>query len=131
MSHSAAVLILLLATSMELSAQAAGAGKSGPRALLPRDQEIALARSAAAPGVSDSARVLILTERGFEVAVPGSSSVTCIVNRSWPESLEPSCFDAESSLTVLPVELYRTEQRQKGRSDEAIEREITRLIRSS
>jgi hypothetical protein len=124
MSYSAAALILLLVTSMELSAQSAGAGKSGPRALLPRDQEIALARSAAPPGVSDSARILILTERGFEVAVPGSSPVTCIVNRSWPDSLEPSCFDAESTLSVLPVELYRTEQRQKGRSDEAIEREI-------
>lgn len=118
-------LTLLLALSgASLSAQAAGSGKSGRRALLPRDQEIALARSAAPPAVSDSARILVLTDRGFEVAVPGTTAVTCIANRSWPESLEPACFDAEASLTVLPVELYRTEERHKGRPDADIEREI-------
>lgn len=117
--------IFLFVIAMDLSAQGAGAGKSGPRTLMPRDQEIALARSAAPPAVSDSARVLVLSDHGFEVAVPGSSGVTCLVNRSWPESLEPECFDAEASQSLLPVELYRTEQGQKGRAHEAIEREIT------
>jgi hypothetical protein len=124
MRSSTAALILLFTISIELSAQAAGAGKSGPRTLLPRDQEIALARSAAPAAVSDSARVLVLTERGFEVAVPGTTGVTCLVNRSWPESLEPECFDAEASLTLLPVERYRTEERQKGRPNDVIEREV-------
>jgi hypothetical protein len=116
---------LLLCISGSLPAQTAGSGKSGRRALLPRDQEILLARSAAPPSVSDSARILVLTDRGFEVAVPGTTTVTCITNRSWPDSLEPSCFDAEASQTVLPVELYRTEERHKGRADADIEREIS------
>jgi len=108
-----------------LSAQAAGSGKSGRRSLLPREHEIALARSAAPPSVSDSARIMVLTDRGFEVAIKGTSPVTCLVNRSWPESLEPECFDAEASISVLPVELYRTEQRHLGRPDDAIEREVS------
>jgi hypothetical protein len=114
----------LIIAVAELPAQAAGSGKSGRRALMPREQEIALARSAAPHSVSDSARILVLTDTGFAVAVPGSSDVTCLVNRSWPESLEPECFDAEASRSVLPVELYRTGQRHLGREDAAIEREI-------
>jgi hypothetical protein len=119
------VFLLCLFAIESLPAQAAGSGKSGRRSLLPREQEIALARSAAPPSVSDSARVLVLTDRGFEVAIPGTSPVTCLVNRSWPESLEPECFDAEASLSILPVELYRTEQRHLGLSDDAIEREVS------
>lgn len=111
-----------------LSAQAAGSGKSGRRALMTRQEEIALARSAAPPSVSDSARVLVLTDRGYEVAIQGKNGVTCLVNRSWPESLEPECFDAEASVTVLPVELYRTEERHKGRPEEAIEREVSERL---
>lgn len=91
---------------------------------MPREREIALARSAAPDSVSDRARILALTDRGFEVAVQGTSPVTCIVNRSWPESVEPSCYDAEASATILPVEVYRTEERHKGRPEGAIEREI-------
>jgi len=119
-----AVFLLSLFVVRSLSAQAAGSGKSGRRGLLPRDQEIALARSAAPPSVSDSARILVLTDRGFEVAIPGTNPVTCLVNRSWPESLEPECFDAEASISVLPVELYRTEQRHLGRPEDVIEREV-------
>jgi len=117
-------LILPLVAVGNLMGQAAGSGKSGRRALLPREQEIALARSAAPASVSDSARILVLTDAGFEAAVAGTSSVTCLVNRSWPNSLEPECFDAEASLSLLPVELYRTEERHKGRPDDVIEREI-------
>jgi hypothetical protein len=67
---------------------------------------------------------MVLTERGFEVAVRGSNGVTCIVNRSHPQSLEPHCFDAEASATVLPMELRRTELLRDGRSAEEIDREM-------
>lgn len=119
------ILCLLLAAAGTLSAQGAGAGKTGRRALMARADEIALARSAAPDSVSREARILVLTERGFEVAVPGASPVTCLVNRSWPGSVEPSCFDAEAAATILPVEVYRTEQRHRGVADAEIEREIS------
>ncbi|HUF35162.1 MAG TPA: hypothetical protein VMN37_04385 [Gemmatimonadales bacterium] len=120
------VLTLLLVSVVPAAAQSAAAGRAGPRVLLPRDREVALARSAAPAEVSGEATVLVLTDRGFEVADSGTNGVTCVVNRSHPRSLEPHCFDPEGSATVLPIELRRTELLREGRSAAEIEREITR-----
>jgi hypothetical protein len=117
------MLLLLIATT-PVAAQSAAAGKTGPRIMLPRGREIALARSAAPAAVSREATVMVLTERGFEIGERGSNGVTCVVNRSRPESLEPHCFDAEGSATVLPIELRRTELLRQGKTSEEINREI-------
>lgn len=124
MTSSFRLLLLILASAPPLVAQSTAAGRAGPRIMLPRDREIALARSAAPPEVSREATIMVFTERGFEVAEPGSNGVTCVVNRSQPQSLEPHCFDAEGSATVLPVELRRTELLRQGRSLAEIDREI-------
>ncbi len=118
------ILILMATVGWPATAQSVGEGRAGPRPLLPRDREVALARSAAPAEVSRDATVMVLTERGFEVAVKGGSGVTCVVNRSHPRSLEPQCFDAEGSATVLPMELRRTELLRDGRATEEIDREI-------
>jgi hypothetical protein len=123
-AHCWSAMALLALSASSLLAQAAAAGRTGPRVMLPRDREIALARSAAPPGVSRDATVMVLTERGFEIAAKGTNGVTCVVNRSQPESLEPHCFDAEGSATVLPIELRRTELLREGKSTEEIDREI-------
>lgn len=107
-----------------LSAQTRGAGKSGPRALLPRDREVALARSAGPATVTTGARVYVLTATGYVVADSGSNSSACYVSRSWPGSLEPHCFDAEGAATILPMEMRRVELLSAGRSMEEVEREI-------
>jgi hypothetical protein len=112
------------AVPVPAAAQSAAAGRTGPRIMLPRDREIALARSAAPAEVSREATVMVLTEGGFEVAETGSNGVTCVVNRSQPKSLEPHCFDAEGSATVMPIELRRTELLRAGRSGAEIDREI-------
>ena len=117
-------LALVVLAAPALAAQSAAAGRTGPRIMLPRDREIALARSAAPADVSKDASVMVLTERGFEVAVTGTNGVTCVVNRSQPRSLEPHCFDAEGSATVLPIELRRTELLRTGRGTAEIDREI-------
>jgi len=117
-------VVLTLAVALPLAAQSAAAGRTGPRIMLPREREIALARSAAPREVSGDATVMILTERGFEVAETGRNGVTCVVNRSQPESLEPHCFDAEGSATVLPIELRRTELLREGKGLAEIDREI-------
>lgn len=118
------ILIAATVGPGHLAAQSTGAGRTGPRSLLPRDREIALARSAAPTDVSRDATVMVLTSRGFEVGITGTSGVTCVVNRSHPESLEPHCFDPEASATVLPMELRRTERLREGKSADAIDREI-------
>ena len=117
-------LVLTLAVALPLAAQSAAAGRTGPRIMLPREREMTLARSAAPPEVSREATVMVLTERGFEVADSGTNGVTCVVNRSQPQSLEPHCFDAEGSASVLPIELRRTELLREGKSLAEIDREI-------
>jgi hypothetical protein len=119
-----ALVLLTGSVGQPLGAQTADAGRAGPRALLPREREIALARSAAPAAVSRDATVLVLTKSGFEVAVSGGSGVTCVVNRSHPRSLEPHCFDPEGSATILPMELRRTELLREGKSAQEIDREI-------
>lgn len=118
------ILTLLVLSAAPTAAQSAAAGRTGPRIMLPRDREIALARSAAPAEISRDATVMVFTERGFELAETGSNGVTCVVNRSQPESLEPHCFDAEGSATVLPIELRRTELLREGKNPAEIEREI-------
>jgi hypothetical protein len=118
------VPVLLVTVGGQGMAQSANAGRAGPRMLLPREREISLARTAAPPAVSRDATVMVLTERGFEVGVEGTNGVTCVVNRSHPQSLEPQCFDAEGAATVLPMELRRTELLREGKSTQDIDREI-------
>jgi hypothetical protein len=113
------VLLSLLAGGFAIGAargQAAVSGQSGRRALLPPEREIALARSAAPPAVSDSATIYVLGDSGWEIAVKGANGVACHVNRSWVASLEPHCFDAEAAATILPMELRRTELLHRGYS---------------
>jgi hypothetical protein len=98
--------------------------RTGRRVLLPRDSEVALARSAAPPSVSALARILIFADTAFVVADSGTNGVTCVVNRSWPNSVEPHCFDAEASASILPMELRRTVLYHEGRS----EAEVSRII---
>lgn len=117
-------ILMVTVAGGEAMAQSVAAGRTGPRSLLPREREVALARSAAPPAVSGDATVMVLADGGFEVAVKGTSGVTCVVNRSHPQSLEPHCFDAEASATVLPMELRRTELLRDGKSNEEIDREI-------
>jgi hypothetical protein len=50
--------------------------------LMPQDAEIALARSAAPPSVSDNATIKVFTESGFEVAIEGDNGFVCEVTRA-------------------------------------------------
>lgn len=103
---------------------ASGSDRAGPRAVLPRAQEIALARSAAPAAVATDARVLVWNGAGFDVAAEGSNGVTCYVARSWPDSIEPHCFDEEGSRTILPIHLLQMKLWHEGRSATEVEAAI-------
>ena len=123
--HTLVTLLLLSAASAAAqSPPSPAASRAGKRALLPRAEEIALARSAAPPSVSAGARVLVLGDTGYVVADAGRTDVTCVVNRSWRESLEPHCYDAEGAATVMPMELRRNVLRHLGRPEAEIAREL-------
>jgi hypothetical protein len=85
-----------------------------------RDDEIALARSAAPSSVSANAEVLVLGSRGYETAVKGTNGFVCFVERSWsagfddpqfwnPKLRAPNCFNPPAVHSVLPQYLKRTE----------------------
>jgi hypothetical protein len=124
----AALLLLVVAAPAavpaRVPAQTALAGQAGPRRLLSRADEIALARSAAPRYVSRGATVWLLTDSGYVVAERGTKGVACYVSRSWIESVEPHCFDEEGARSIMPIEMRRVELRHQGvgRADE--EREI-------
>jgi hypothetical protein len=124
-SHSfAAFAVAVLFGVVPMTAQSKGAGQSGPRKLLARAEEIALARSAAPADVSKGATVWVLTDSGYVVAEQGTNGVACYVGRSWIASVEPHCFDAEGAATILPMEMRTVELRHRGMSNEDVEREI-------
>lgn len=110
-----------------ISAQEA-ALDTGLPPLLPRDREIALARSAAPPEVSDDATVLVLVRGGYVVAEEGTNGVTCYVSRSRVISIEPHCFDREGTGSILAIHLREAELREQGLGKDAIEATVAREI---
>ena len=84
-----------------------------------RQAEIALARSAAPPGVSLHATVLVLGGRGYETASKGTNGFTCLVERAWMSPFDsaefwnwhmrgPICYNPAASRTVLLYTTSRT-----------------------
>jgi hypothetical protein len=81
--------------------------------------EIALARTAAAPSISNDATVLVLGPHGYETAVTGTNGFVCFIERSWTAGVDdpvfwdpavraPNCFNPPAALTVLPMYIERT-----------------------
>src|SRR5215472_4048452 len=84
-----------------------------------RNAEITLARSAAPESITRDAEIYVLTPGGFEVAVKGKNSFTCIVDRSWmlpfddPEFWDPAvrlptCLNAPAARFHLPLTFKTT-----------------------
>ncbi len=96
--------------------------------LMDRDAEIALARSAAPPSISNDATVMVLGKQGYETAVEGKNGFVCNVDRSWMDQFEnspefwnpkrrgPVCYNPQAAKTLLPITLIRTELALAGKS---------------
>ncbi len=85
-----------------------------------REDEIALARSAAPASIANDAEVLTLGAHGHDVAIEGKNGFVCIVERAWandfdnsdfwnPKVRAPNCFNAAAARSVLPTYLRRTQ----------------------
>lgn len=98
--------------------------------LKPPQAEIALARSAAPASISKNATVMVLTARGYTVAVTGTNGFTCMVDRawmhlntapSWNAKVEnPVCYNAAASRTILLFFLKRAALALSGRTETEI-----------
>ena len=97
-------------------------------ASMPRDQQISIALSAGPSEIRDKATVYVLGPKGFEKAREGTNGVSCLVSRHFVTStettIEPMCYDAEGSQTLLLADLYREELRSKGTSEEEIKTQV-------
>jgi hypothetical protein len=105
--------------------------------MMPRDGEIALARSAAPAAISDRATIEVLTTNGFEVAHEGDNGFVCIVMRGFtgaptftptqlrfmaydPKTLAPICLNPQAAKMVLPYYELRTKLGIEGKTPEQI-----------
>jgi hypothetical protein len=104
--------------------------------LMPREPELALARSAAPPSISGLATIKVLTDSGYRVASEGSNGFVCLVLRGWsaptftPAQFRnlvydarvraPICFNPAAARTVLPYQELRTRLGMAGKGPDEI-----------
>lgn len=119
-------LVLILST-MIASARSVGAQVPALE-LLPREQEIELAVSAAPAHLRKDATVYVFGRSGYEKARVGQNNFTCLVNRDGAQSgdrtLRPTCWDAEGGSTIVPVMLRVGELLAQGKTAAEIKRDI-------
>jgi hypothetical protein len=134
-------LLVLPGASRPARAQAASYPAMAPLAqyLMPRNAEIALARSAAPASIADGAAVMVLGPHGYTSAVPGSNGFLCYVERSWamptdapefwnPKVRSPNCFNAPAAKSVAQVYLMKTRLVLAGKSKPDIQRAIATAL---
>jgi hypothetical protein len=94
----------------------------GPYLMADRNQEIALARTAAPASVATHASVMVLDRHGYVTATKGTNGFVCLVVRSWdnefdaksgvfwnPKFHAPFCLNAAGARFELPIYLLRTQ----------------------
>ena len=123
----AVVTFILLAAPVSTMPVQAQENKSPYPAMAPldryliadRDQEIALAKSAAPPALSSDASVMVLEKDGYHTAIEGKNGFTCIVERGWMSPLDstdfwnprlrgPICYNPPAVRSILPYTILRT-----------------------
>src|SRR6266540_2829386 len=104
--------------------------------LMPKDAEVALAKSAAPANISDRAMIKVLTASGFQVARQGDNGFVCMVMRGWsaptytPAQFRglvyeaglraPICFAPTASQTVMPYYELRSKLAMAGKTPDQI-----------
>lgn len=93
-------------------------------AATPVAEQVRLMESAAPPDVVKGATLYILSKDGYKVHRRGTNGFSCLVLRERPDTVEPECYDAEGSATLLHADLFLEAERAKGRPDAEIRKEI-------
>lgn len=106
-----------------------------------RNEEIALARTAAPESISRDAEVMVLGRHGYETGAHGKNGFVCIVERSWmsptddadfwnPKLRAPLCLNAASARSYLKRTIKRTELILAGRTKAQMVEAMTAAIES-
>lgn len=96
--------------------------------LMDRTAEIDLAKSAAPASIARDATVLVLTRKGYEIAVKGTNGFVCYVGRGfggapdWPERWDPkiraaACDNPPAVPTMTAILKLRTALTLAGKTD--------------
>jgi hypothetical protein len=130
-------VLFALMTSLN-GALVRGQGRYPPLSeyLMPRETEIALAKTAAPAGVSDKATIKVLTKSGYEVAREGENGVVCMVMRGFaaptysPAQFRdlvydatvhaPICFTPPAVRSAMPYYELRTKLAMAGKTPDQI-----------
>ena len=64
------------------------------------------------------AAIYVLGPKGYRKVRDGRNGFTCLVSRQRPDTLEPECFDAVGTASVVPVRLFIEEQRAAGAAED-------------
>lgn len=109
--------------------------------LMPKDAEVALARSAAPASIADRATVMVLGRQGYTTAVTGNNGFLCYVERSWatatddpefwnPKLRSPNCFNPAAARSIAQIYLMKTRLVLAGKSKAEIRQGITAALDS-
>jgi hypothetical protein len=111
-----ASLVLAVCLSAEAHAK--------PPALMDRGEEVALALSAAPPGVAAKAGVYVLEKSGYVKVRDSQNGFVCIVDHRIPNAVEPQCPDEEGVKTFLPRALLVATLRAEGKSEPEVRQAV-------
>ena len=108
--------------------------------LMPRDAEVALARSAAPASISGRSTIKVLTQTGYTIDRRGDNGFVCMVMRGWsaptytPEQFRdlvydaavraPICFDPVAAQTVMPYYELRSKLAMEGHPPDRIAQRV-------
>jgi len=131
-----AIVAAIAGGHMAMSAQAASLA---PYLMPDQPQEIALARSAGPPALSQDATILVLTAEGYKTAVEGKNGFTCLIERGWmapfdgPDFMDPNlrapvCYNAAATRSHLPYVVNRTRLMLAGRTKDEMREEIKKQV---
>src|ERR1700730_1111219 len=119
---------ILILINVAVTTANRGYGQSPSLQLLPREQEMELATSAAPEHLRKDATVYVFGKGGYEKARTGTNGFTCLVNRDGAQAgdqvLRPTCWDLEGSNTILPVMLRVGELLAQGKTAAEIKRDV-------
>jgi hypothetical protein len=118
--------------------------------LMPRAEEIAMARSSAPGQLGAAADVWVLTRDGYVQAERGTNGFACFVGRGWsgpivigppnarrlhPDVFDrglraPHCFNAIAARSVLPWQIARTRQLLAGTPAEQVDAKVEEEVKA-
>ena len=95
-----------------------------------RDKEIALALTAAPPGVGGKAGVYVHGKDGYVKARESQNGFVCVVDHRIPNAVEPQCLDSEGVRTFLPKFQMVAALRAKGTPEPEIRQAVKQAFQS-